>query len=177
MKYQVLIYPQLESLDQFSPLSAGTQLVARSNTFNLLSENEVDRFEIWENEEGDLTDEAALLYYPAIKDEIARNIRGWYASLLNNIVSPYSPEERETWSIQTKETEAYVLDNTTPTPFIDALSANRNITKEVLITKIQENVTAFQVAAGTILGKQQAQLDILPTFTKFSEVLGMEYWL
>lgn len=92
------------------------------------------------------------------------------ARLLNDLASPYAPEERDTWAIQAKEAEAYLVDNSASTTMIDAIATARGISKDDLVLKIMENNNLFRAASGMILGKQQALLDAIEAATTLEEI-------
>jgi hypothetical protein len=176
MKYTIKTHAFITNPYDYKPFDGEGECVYRPRTFDVMSYNEKDRYEIWASNDGELTDEEVFATFPYVKTDIENVARGYFGNILKTIIVPYTQEERETWSIQTKECELFNADPTASTPFLDALSTARGITKEDLVTKILENEAAFKVASGTILGKQQAVLDTYATFTKFSEYLDFKFW-
>lgn len=83
------------------------------------------------------------------------------SNLLNDIVCPYEQSERETWSIQLAEAEAYAADPNVDAPMLTAMASTRGITVSELAAKVMENNNLFRSAAGEILGEQQKLLDEL----------------
>lgn len=69
------------------------------------------------------------------------------------------PDEVATWDVQKQEAEAYMTDNTTPTPFLSALAEARGVSLFWLVNKVIDKSSLFSVASGTITGKRQALED------------------
>ena len=90
-------------------------------------------------------------------------IRHKYAKQIAAIAAPYSREERETWFTQLKEADEWLIDSTVATPMLTAIATARQITVAELVTKIKKNDGLFRQAIGTLLGQQQAELDLLKT--------------
>ena len=88
-------------------------------------------------------------------------IRKSYASQIVSITAPYSKEETATWFIQVEEANAYLADNNAETPMLTAMATAREISLLELVTKIKENDTTFRAAIGTLLGRQQKEIDSL----------------
>ena len=66
--------------------------------------------------------------------------------------------EMVSWTKQEAEARAYMLDNTTKTPFIDALLLGRGLgeTKEALVALILAKADAYEVSYASLLGKFHA---------------------
>ena len=92
---------------------------------------------------------------------LSQEIRAHYATLMDNIVKPYTKAEQLTWDTQVKEADAYLLDNQADVPMISVLAQNRGVALADLVTWIKENEAAYRIAIGTLLGQQQAELDQL----------------
>lgn len=71
------------------------------------------------------------------------------------VVNKYTPEERETWPIQLEEAKAYLADNTSPTPMLDAILSESGEEKGVLVNRIITKNTEFREAVGKALGKKR----------------------
>lgn len=91
----------------------------------------------------------------------AMKIRQRYARMMDDIVKPYTKAEQLTWDAQVKEADAHLLDNQADVPMIAALAQNRGVALIDLVTWIKENEATYRVAIGTLLGQQQAELDLL----------------
>lgn len=67
--------------------------------------------------------------------------------------------EMSSWKLQEDEARAWVVDNNTMTPLIDALLIGRNLgeNKEVLVDKIIAKADAYKVFYGGLLGKLHAK--------------------
>jgi len=73
--------------------------------------------------------------------------------------------ERETWERQKIEADAFTLDIDASTPFLDALSAARGITKAEVVQKILAKAEIYAIAIGNLLGEQYKYEDQLDTCT------------
>ena len=99
---------------------------------------------------------------PAIKlAELAYKIRNNYSNLMESIVKPYSKTEQLTWDIQVKEADLYLVNNQADVPMITTLAQNRGVSINDLVSRIKANESAYRVAIGELLGKQQKELDLL----------------
>ena len=76
-------------------------------------------------------------------------------------MNQFSQVERETWSKQQAEVEAFVADPKSPTPVLDSLAAARGISREEQIEKAKAKVTAFVPLSCYIVGKQQGYEDAI----------------
>lgn len=76
-------------------------------------------------------------------------------------MNQFSQVERETWSKQQAEVEAFVADPKSPTPVLDGLAAARGISREEQIEKAKAKVTAFVPLSCYIVGKQQGYEDAI----------------
>ena len=74
---------------------------------------------------------------------------------IDNIGRSYPQFERDTFTVQENEANAYVKDPTAPTPFIDNLCLNRGIDKEIMVAKILANAEALKLATAPIIGQYQ----------------------
>ena len=91
----------------------------------------------------------------------AEAIRQKYARKIEATVERYTGTEQKTWFIQVQEAEAYLADNTAPTPFLTALVAERGVALADMATQIKSKETAYRQEIGALLGKQQKELDEL----------------
>jgi hypothetical protein len=171
MKYNRIVYGRVSKEEDFVYNTDTSKVVYRPKNFSPFSESEDFRFEIVMDENGELSDEEAFLFCQEYVDNCEKRVRTYISTKLKQIVEPYMQEERETWDIQNKEVELYRQDVTNQTPFLDALSAARGISKEDLSLKIEENVALYKTAVATLLGFQQMKLDQLKAITKLSDLL------
>ena len=96
-----------------------------------------------------------------LRDVEATKIRRRYAQMMDDVVKPYTKTEQLTWDMQVKEADSYLANNQADTPLLSALAENRGITLQTLVNLVKENDNAFRLAIGTLLGRQQAELDAL----------------
>lgn len=72
-----------------------------------------------------------------------------------NLKSTYSESEVESWAVQRSEAQAYSADNTASTPLLSTIASARGITLDELVTRVLSNISAYDTAYGTLLGKYQ----------------------
>ena len=110
-----------------------------------------------ENEDGTISitfrelTSAELLPY-ALKD-----INKEYEDAVRNLTIDIPDSEKQTWLKQENEARAYISDNTTQTPLIDAMCETRKCTKEYIVNKIIEKADAYAVVIGRLTGLRQAK--------------------
>jgi hypothetical protein len=121
---------------------------------------------------GTATGAEIVAAFPELRTDAANTIRREGARRLAALVGPYRPEERETWHVQQREAEALQADPESPAPMVRAMAAARGIPVAILAGKILENVEAFRLASGIILGQQQALLDAIDTCTDFDRLMN-----
>lgn len=92
---------------------------------------------------------------------IEAGIRRKYASIMSDIISKYSKEEIDTWSVQLKEAELFLQDSSTYTPFLNTLIKNRDISLKELSSRIVNNNNIYLEKVSAILNQQQKELDEL----------------
>lgn len=105
--------------------------------------------------------------------ELEMRVKG--SGLMEQVASPYTAEERDTWSTQVAEAKAYSNDPLTPTPMLDALCAQRGNTVADQVARIISNEAAFKVAVGTVLGIQQAKIDQIAAATTVDQVSAITW--
>lgn len=94
-----------------------------------------------------------------------------------SLVKTGTPEDEVlSWDIQKLEAQAYIKDNKSPTPFIDALVINRDVKKEWLINKVLEKVKAYESYIGSLTGKRQKYEDKIK-LAKTVEDLNLIIWV
>lgn len=82
--------------------------------------------------------------------------------------------ERETWERQKIEADAYILDVNAGTPFLDALSTSRGITKADVVQKILAKAEIYAIAIGNLLGEQykfEDQLELVSTLAELDALV------
>lgn len=73
----------------------------------------------------------------------------------------YSEVEKETWSTQRKETDAWLLDNNSPTPKLDQLANARGIERLEFIQKVIDAINTLEDLSFQVVAAQQAKEDEL----------------
>lgn len=113
-------------------------------------------------EEEEAAEDARIQAGIVLKKELDKvNARKDGSTTLLELVAPYSEEERGTWPTQEAEARAWQLDNNAPCIMIRRIAYHREITMDVMVKKIIDNVELFQYVAGDILGVQQKTIDDL----------------
>lgn len=107
-------------------------------------------------------------FYKAVKTQ---EINGQYAQELRALTTANS-YEAVSWAKQEAQSRAWIVDNATVTPIIDALLLTRNMgeTKEELITKIITKADAYETLYGQILGKFHNREKALEVATTLKEL-------
>lgn len=80
-----------------------------------------------------------------------------FTNSVNSLTTSIPKDEIATWTKQENEARAWLIDNNTPTPLIDAICSSRGVSKEYLVSKIIEKADAYTVAIGTLTGIRQKQ--------------------
>lgn len=99
----------------------------------------------------------AKLAAEAKQDAIDTAIRGFEAEA-KAISEGYSQAEIDTFPTQEAEANAYALDNTAPTPLLDAIISESGEVKALLVTSILGNAAAMKVAVGMAIGRKQKKI-------------------
>ena len=89
-------------------------------------------------------------------------------------MSIYPQVEQLTFAKQEQEARAYLLDDTTPTPLIDALASGREISKEDLIQKVISRADMFTTQVGYLTGVRQKYKDMVDMSTTEEEVANIQ---
>ena len=112
-------------------------------------------------QDGVIINQVPSASFESIRTQISKAIRFIGSKKLQNLIEPYSSEERETWVYQQAEAEAYSVDSTVSTPYCDSLAIARGIDRVTLLLKIKANIDSFKLTSAYILGEQQKHLDII----------------
>lgn len=96
-----------------------------------------------------------------IKSRKLAEINNAYQQAIATLTPTYPDDERLTFDKQEQEARAWLTDNSTPTPFIDALSAGRQMDKAELVSRIIAKADAFALASGSLTGQRQRYEDML----------------
>lgn len=82
-----------------------------------------------------------------------------YIGAVEYITGKYPAQEKVSWPRQESEARAWLIDNSTPTPFIDAAAAAREKPKPELIAGIIRKADALAPLHGALTGKRKALMD------------------
>lgn len=128
--------------------------------------------EIWnEKPDGYMTQEEWDAAHPApepepeplesIKSRKLAEINDAYQQAIATLTPTYPDDERLTFDKQEQEARAWLADSSTPTPFVDALAAGRQMDKAELVSRIIAKADAFALASGSLTGQRQRYEDML----------------
>lgn len=134
----------------------------------------------WQTEPHEMKDlgplpDGALLERPEkpfsqLKIEKLNEINAAYQQAIATLTPTYPDDERLTFDKQEQEARAWLADNSTPTPFVDALSAGRQMDKAELVSRIIAKADAFAIASGLLTGQRQRYEDLLDVAETAEEV-------
>lgn len=96
-----------------------------------------------------------------IKSTKLSEINTTYQQAIATLTPTYPDDERLTFDKQEQEARAWMADNSTPTPFVDALAAGRQMKKAELVSRIIAKADAFALASGSLTGQRQRYEDML----------------
>lgn len=116
---------------------------------------------------------------PELKAIKLNEINSAYQQAIATLTPTYPNDERLTFDKQEQEARAWLADNAASTPFIDALSAGRQMDKTELVNRIIAKADAFAIASGLLTGQRQRYEDMLDTAetTEDVEAIVPEYSL
>ena len=99
--------------------------------------------------------------FSQLKIEKLNEINAAYQQAIATLTPTYPDDERLTFDKQEQEARAWLADNSTPTPFVDALAAGRQMDKSELVGRIIAKADAFALASGSLTGQRQRYEDML----------------
>lgn len=98
---------------------------------------------------------------PELKAIKLNEINTAYQQAIATLTPTYPDDERLTFDKQEQEARAWLADNSTSTPFVDALAAGRQMEKAELVSRIIAKADAFALASGSLTGQRQRYEDLL----------------
>jgi len=84
------------------------------------------------------------------------NIISQYKQKMAELTKDYTEEEQKTWGTQVTEAQAYLADNTTPTPMLTEIANGGDI--GVLAQKIVEKANFLKIESGKLLAWKNREL-------------------
>lgn len=96
-----------------------------------------------------------------IKVRKLAEINAAYQQAIATLTPTYPNDERLTFDKQEQEARSWLVDNSTSTPFIDALAVGRQMDKVELVSRIIAKANAFALASGSLTGQRQRYEDML----------------
>lgn len=97
----------------------------------------------------------------SVKSRKLNEINSAYEQAIATLTPTYPDDERLTFDKQEQEARAWLADNSTPTPFVDALAVGRQMDKAELVSRIIAKADAFALASGSLTGQRQRYEDLL----------------
>lgn len=92
---------------------------------------------------------------------IEPEVRKYYAEKMEQVASPYTQQERDTWFAQVKEANEYQANNSATTVLLTAISEARGVPVSQIANNIITKDNNFRQTVGAVLGEQQALIDTL----------------
>jgi hypothetical protein len=190
MNYRIFTYPQVSpqyivahgAIGEETVLNPGGPVelppgtpVYKPGNYNIYAADSAQRTILYADPAGTATSAEIFNACPGCRNWRADQIRNEGSSRLSTLAGPYQGPERETWSIQMTEAEAWLINMQAPTPLLTALAVNRGITIDALVGKVMENVQLFRAVSGVILGQQQALLDRIYTTQNITDLLAITW--
>lgn len=103
-----------------------------------------------------------------------------YTAQTNQLSEGYPENEQKSWPVQIMEADTVLAGGTAPTPWIDAASAARGVTKQEMANLIKAQDTAYRTYHGQLSGVRQAlrdQINAIPDGQRSSiDVLNSIEW-
>lgn len=157
------------------PSEAGKVAVWDGTLWELEEDNRGTEYwlpgDTWQTEPREMKDlgplpDGALLERPEkpfsqLKIEKLNEINAAYQQAITALTPTYPDDERLTFDKQEAEARAWLADNSASTPFVDALSAGRQMDKAELVSRIIAKADAFALASGSLTGQRQRYEDLL----------------
>lgn len=104
-----------------------------------------------------------------LKLEKIKALHNKYQDEYDAYLSQYPQREVDTFATKQKEATAYIIDNTTPTPSIDAMVNNDHMAKVELINAIMTKVQYLAQQEGEMIAKR----DLIKAATTEAELEGI----
>ena len=108
--------------------------------------------------------------FSQLKIEKLNEINAAYQQAIATLTPTYPDDERLTFDKQEQEARAWQADNSTSTPFVDALASGRQMDKAELVSRIIAKADAFAIASGSLTGQRQRYEDLLDAAETAEEV-------
>lgn len=115
----------------------------------------------WGGEKPVIKPEYSDEWMGGIKSHKLAEINNAYQQAIATLTPTYPDDERLTFDKQEQEARSWLADNSTPTPFVDALAAGRQMEKAELVSRIIAKADAFALASGSLTGQRQRYEDML----------------
>lgn len=166
------------------PSETGKVAVWNGTTWELREDNRGTKYWLpgdnWQTEPREMKDlgplpDGAMLDRPEksfsqLKIEKLNEIDTSYQQAIATLTPTYPDDERLTFDKQEQEARAWLADNSTPTPFVDALAAGRQLDKSELVGRIIAKADAFAIASGLLTGQRQRYEDLLDAASTAEDV-------
>ncbi len=151
-------------IDKYPTEAIGFAFSNDARILEITPDGEHRRFQIVKNPERTLDE---------LKAAKLEEVNASYDTATSALVSTYPSTELLTFDKQENEARAWLADNTTSTPLIDALALGRGIDKAELVRRIIAKAGAFAVATGYLTGQRQKYEDQLEAATTAEEIAAI----
>jgi len=91
---------------------------------------------------------------------------------VQTLVAGYPQAERESWTVQEAEADAYIADNTAAVPMLNGLSKARGVPVSMIATRIKSNAAMFKGASSALIGQRQKRSYLNSAATTLAEVIA-----
>lgn len=120
-------------------------------------------------------EDAALLQHLTLsKSAKTSMLTGQYDARVAALAAGYSSFERESWPVQLLEADAYIANPEAATPWLDAASTARGITKNELALRVKVMDTAYRTIHGALTGRKQALWDRIAAAQSLGELEAID---
>lgn len=91
------------------------------------------------------------------------------------LTATYPQVEIQSWPQQVKEADAYVADQLTPIPLLQAIAAERGITVDELVHRVHAKVQDYAIVSGQMIGRRQALEDAICAAENEQELHALQW--
>jgi hypothetical protein len=108
-----------------------------------------------------MTDNEVTARYQTIRWLRIQLVNEYYKQRFVNLTINKTPQEQATWSAQSAEAQAYILDNTVATPVLSSLAEARGETVESLANKVINAITNYNNSIVELFAEQEGYITAL----------------
>jgi len=104
------------------------------------------------------------------KNDALQKVKNDFEAKVKQLVGDATSTEISSWKTQEEEAVQYLKDNTTPTPFVDALMRTRTDTKEELCNKVIYKANGYKKYYPLLLGEYHNALKKIESANSVEEL-------